>query len=173
MEGNIQKNGNLPTLMGKIFTIPRIDKTLTKSGMAADAAVTGELLRLKALDNAYPVGAIYLSTVDKNPMELFGGKWERIKDVFLLGAGDRWAAGEMDGEANVILNSDQIPTHSHEVRYTVAGGNTGFESDTLRAYKHGETTGEVRTMYLSGGGGNEAHNNMPPYLAVYMWKRVA
>lgn len=165
--GTVKKNK--PTIWGRIKQIPRIDKTLTKAGQAADAEAVGKAL----LEWAYPIGAVYMSTLPTNPGEYFGGKWERIKDRFLLASGDRWAAGTEDGEASVILNSDQIPHHSHELMYTVTGGNTGFESDMIRAYKTGETTGEIRSMYITGGGADQAHNNMPPYLAIYMWKRIA
>ena len=34
-------------------------------------------------------------------------------------------------------------------------------------------TSYMFTRTTSSSGGNQAHNNMPPYLSVYMWKRVS
>ena len=46
-------------------------------------------------------------------------------------------------------------------------GSSGFSGYTSSAGAHSHT------MALDNSGGNAAHNNMPPYMAVYMWKRVA
>lgn len=91
---------------------------------AVEIAPEWELwLRGKPLrDVLWPVGSIYLSATDGDPAELFGGSWEAIKDVFLLAAGDAYAAGTGDG---------------------------------IWAAADGEQV------------------NMPPYLAVYMWRRTA
>ena len=34
-------------------------------------------------------------------------------------------------------------------------------------------TAQSKEIILNDTGGNQPHNNMPPYLAVYIWKRVA
>lgn len=44
MDGNVSTNQMINNLKGKILNIPKIDKTLTRSGFAADAEVTGEEL---------------------------------------------------------------------------------------------------------------------------------
>lgn len=44
-------------------------------------------------DMRYPVGAVYLSTDDTDPGELFGGTWTQIKDKLLVAAGDSYTAG--------------------------------------------------------------------------------
>lgn len=121
----------------------------------------------------YPVGSIYMSINATDPAVLFGGTWERLQDHFLLAAGERFAAGEMDGEALVILNEDQIPSHSHELRYSIAGEGLVAEAHTLVGVTHDTEVNALNTMFIHDGGGNQAHNNMPPYLAVYMWKRTA
>lgn len=43
--GNAENNVSLKVLRGKIVTIPHVDDTLSKSGYAADAKVTGEKLK--------------------------------------------------------------------------------------------------------------------------------
>ena len=117
---------------------------------------------------AYPVGAIYISTVSTSPASLFGGTWEQLKDRFLLGAGNTYSAGSTGGEAAHTLTVDEMPSHSHEVRcvrYNAGAGPYVTGNGTLK-YVH-----ETFSTYSSGG--DKPHNNMPPYFAVYMWQRVA
>lgn len=118
---------------------------------------------------AYPVGAIYLSVTDVNPAALFGGTWERIGGRFLLGADSTYAAGSTGGEAAHTLTVDEMPRHNHEIDNLNAAGNA-TPYMTVQAQDKKGYGGNVQTMFAGGG---KAHNNMPPYLAVYMWKRTA
>lgn len=118
---------------------------------------------------AYPVGAIYLSVTDANPAALFGGTWERIGGRFLLGADKTYAAGSTGGEAAHTLPVDEMPKHDHDAYNPNAIGKaTPFM--TVKAQDKMGFDRNVQTMYAGGG---KANNNMPPYLAVYMWKRTA
>lgn len=134
----------------------------------SDVLQLGESAWLTA-QGAYPVGAIYLSVTDANPAALFGGTWERIGGRFLLGADTTYTAGSTGGEAVHTLTADEMPKHNHDVDNLNASGNaTPFM--TVQAQDKRGFGGNVQTMYAGGG---KAHNNMPPYLAVYMWKRTA
>lgn len=118
----------------------------------------------------YPVGAIYLSTVVTSPATLFGGTWVQLKDTFLLGAGDTYGAGTTGGEATHTLTIAEMPHHKHSMTlnnyaYNAITANHGWGGDDV---SNGAYTNE--TSYA---GGDAAHNNMPPYLAVYVWKRTA
>lgn len=118
---------------------------------------------------AYPVGAIYLSVLDANPAALFGGTWERIGGRFLLGADSTYAAGSTGGEAAHTLTAEEMPRHNHEIdNLNASGSATPFM--TVQAQDKKGFGGNVQTMYAGGG---KAHNNMPPYLAVFMWQRVS
>ena len=121
----------------------------------------------------HPVGSIYITTELVNPSTLFGiGTWEQIKDTFLLAAGDTYLAGQTGGEATHTLTVDEMPEHSHEnttqtVQYSLfsTGSNSGY-------YK-GSSNTVIGTDSTSAVGGSQEHNNMPPYLVVYVWKRTA
>ena len=118
---------------------------------------------------AYPVGAIYLSVTEVDPSTLFGGTWERIGGSFLLGADSTYAAGSTGGEAAHTLTVDEMPKHNHGLdNYNTSGNATPFL--TVQHQDKIGYGGNVQTMYA---GGSKARNNMPPYLAVYMWKRTA
>lgn len=124
-----------------------------------------------SVEQVYPVGAIYLSTVSTDPGTLFGGTWTRIKDQFLLAAGDVYAAGTSGGEATHTLTTDEIPSHRHtglnNDAYNVSGASSAGAGFVLGNATYHSTA----LIGLTGGG--KAHNNMPPYLTVYAWRRTA
>lgn len=141
-----------------------------------DTSITNILLAI------YPVGAIYLSVNDTSPASLFGGTWERIEDTFLLGAGATYTAGSTGGEATHTLTIDEMPAHNHGLERSIDDGQTWREAlpgtdgyyDKDYYFSGGQklmphTDWNIRIAYT---GGDQAHNNMPPYLTVYMWKRV-
>lgn len=128
-----------------------------------------------SLEDVYPVGAIYMSAAATNPGTLFGfGTWEQIKNVFLLAAGDTYAAGATGGEATHQLSVDEMPSHQHQMVNGNAGGYdySSWTKSSVTLHDAGATgwAGNANTSFA---GGSVAHNNMPPYLAVYVWKRTA
>ena len=121
----------------------------------------------------YPVGSIYISVNSTSPASLFGGTWERIEDRFLLAAGSSYAAGTEGGEAAHTLTVDEMPAHSHNINasYANPGSATSVNGKLLAGHDENSWLWEHTSTGSTGGGA--AHNNMPPYMAVYMWKRVA
>lgn len=153
----------------------------THTGQEHDAYCTKSQL----INLIYPVGAIYISVNSTSPQTLFGGTWQQISDTFLLAAGSTYSAGSTGGEATHVLTANEMPSHSHD-RINSGGnadwplGNTvglGTQTTTSYATEVGVTassTSKARSLYrTSNTGGGAAHNNMPPYLSVYMWKRTA
>lgn len=144
--------------------------------------------------NAYPVGSIYISTNSTSPASIFGGTWERLTDRFLIGCGDSYSAGSTGGSKTVTLNGSQIPFHNHYVvsnleytqlyRGTTPSGtdNTVTFEAKVNANNSSKPANDIgrliaqdisnpeSSMYTPRG---QAHDNMPPYLAVFMWKRTA
>ena len=116
----------------------------------------------------YPVGSIYMSVNYINPSNIFGGTWEQIKDVFLLASGNTYQAGTTGGEATHTLTEAEMPTHWHKTVINF-GGNETLDGYSSYSYQ----SGSRYYNNTSSAGGNQPHNNMPPYLAVYMWKRTA
>ena len=153
----------------------------------------------KLIDYIYPIGSIYLSVNSTSPATLFGGSWTQLKDRFLLGAGSTYSSGATGGAATHKLSVAEMPSHAHDTPFFNNMTNNGeMKSDFIGVFGKGVTasqalkdTGQTSTMemwwvsqtntaegnewsYLtSSKGSTSAHNNMPPYLAVYMWKRTA
>lgn len=131
----------------------------------------GAVAKNELLSKTYPVGSIYLSAEETSPASLFGGTWERLKDRFLLAAGDSYTPGATGGEAEHTLTVEEMPNHAH-IQYLRFQG--GSDASTYAYQTLGNSSwGTASSGNTSGTGGGKAHNNMPPYLAVYMWKRVA
>lgn len=79
-----------------------------------DAVLTAnqQVLAQAKLD-AHPVGSLYWSSSPTDPATLFGGTWTRIKDRFVLAAGDTYGNGATGGSATVQLTESNLPAHSH------------------------------------------------------------
>ena len=120
-------------------------------------------------DMVYPVGSVYVSVNSTSPATLFGGTWEQIKDRFLLSAGDTYKAGATGGEATHVLTVDEMPRHNHSIDNLNASGST-TPYMTVQAQEKKGYGGNVQTFFTGGG---QAHNNMPPYIVVYIWQRTA
>lgn len=124
---------------------------------------------------SYPIGSIYQSTNSTNPSNIFGGTWSQIKDRFLLACGDSYANGSVGGEASHTLTINEIPSHTHctyiDADFSAAytGNNNAWKQSLVNA-----TNSTVNPNYtFSYTGGSSAHNNMPPYFAIYTWYRTA
>lgn len=144
---------------------------------------------VELVDILYPIGSIYISTNNTNPSLLFGGNWVQIKDKFLLSCGDTYNNGATGGSATVSLTESEMPRHTHlqNAHHHQQFGNysSGSGSGSGYMYSQNRTTTKVDTAdttatnkYTGGTGTSEsasngsAHENMPPYLAVYVWERV-
>lgn len=114
-----------------------------------------------------------------------------LRNLFIVGAGDEYALADTGGETSVTLAEENLPSHDHEVgtfatassgahthtllRYTALGfdcpggagrpsisTNTSTQSSTSSgAHQHGI----IGSSSLKGSG--EAHENRPPYYALY------
>lgn len=125
------------------------------------------------LDNVYPVGSIYMSVNSTNPTNLFGGTWEQIQGRFLFGMNSSYPAGSTGGEITHALTIDEMPGHNHTIYYPNSGGPYGNANICYPANSGTNMTWCAEMCKTAPTGGGAAHNNMPPYLSVYIWKRTA
>lgn len=121
---------------------------------------------------------MYISFDPTDPGTLYGGTWERLKKVFLFAADDdKYTVGSSGGEETHTLTVDEMPNHHHSMPiasdWTGGTANNNYWSYQMNG-KTADGIGEWATPNGTGfTGSNMPHNNMPPYLSVYMWKRVA
>lgn len=139
----------------------------------------------------YPVGSIYASTVSTNPGTLFGGTWEALPAGRVLLAqgtsewGTEYAAGSTGGEATHTLTIGELPSHNHGPG-TLSGYYKCRETDDNGSAAHGaervtftkfDVNSDGDSVVINSGttantGSGAAHNNLQPYIAVFLWKRV-
>lgn len=126
------------------------------------------------VDDIYPVGSIYMSVNDIDPAKLFGGTWKRIKERFLLGAGDTHTAGSMGGEFEHKLTIAEMPKHAPDLYYDYGAVH---HDEAKHVFQPGSY--KATNMYtnmpnsVDTSGYDQPHNTTPPYLAVYIWQRIA
>lgn len=166
------------------------DKYMLKTDTAADSDKLGgvaasEYAKMTDIPESggvdlltvYPVGSIYMSVNATSPASLFGGTWENIYDAhgnrFLLAAGGTWPVGYWGGESTHTLTIEEMPSHRHSVQRPRYFFDEPIISETLTAIGEPELTTPVVTGYVDYVGGDQPHNNMPPFLTVFMWKRVS
>ena len=121
----------------------------------------------------FPIGSIYMSLNNTNPSTYFGGTWVQIKDRFLLGAGSSYVAGNTGGEVTHTLTVDEMPSHNHYIKSYRGGTQWAVGYLWYRAASDSGNVEGGQSNYTNNTGGSKAHNNMPPYYVVYIWRRTA
>ena len=139
-----------------------------------DDTKTSVLNEIKAWVNEtqHPIGSIYITTNNINPSSIFGGTWEQLKDRFLLATGDTYEAGSTGGEAQHTLTVNEMPEHTHIIENGTIRVNSESTGNVSYA-NNNSILDSVTNSTVNANGGSKPHNNMPPYLCVYMWKRIS
>lgn len=163
------------------------DIKLKKSGFVESKTASRQseinqntLLTLGSMINlVYPVGALYLSTVNTNPAELFGvGTWEPYaQGRTLVGVGTlsakSIAGGQEFGSQNVTITEANLPPHQHGVTGVTVGRHEGHTHGTTfdATRDNGDNDGgehylrpkgqggrdHIKTTYQSDNGGAHTH----------------
>lgn len=144
---------------------------------------------------AFPVGSVFIAVVSTNPATLLGyGTWAAFGAGRVLvgrdaGDTDFDTAEETGGAKTHTLTTAEIPAHSHGVtdpghRHQILrerSATTGNQNTKIA--RTADTTSTIDTtvytensvtgISIQNAGDGGAHNNMPPYIVVYMWKRVS
>jgi hypothetical protein len=169
---NSKANTNSPALTGTPTSTTASTGTDTTQ-IATTAFVQQEINAIPAVDlsSLYPVGSIYMNASNgTNPATLIGfGTWVafgagRVPVGINSGDTDFDTAEETGGAKTHTLTVNEMPAHTHSVP------NSGSQNNS---FDSGTTVGNDTTGTSGSTGGGSAHNNLQPYIVVYMWKRTA
>ena len=124
------------------------------------------------LSTVYPVGSIYINASSStNPATLLGfGTWSafgggRVLVGLTSSDADFNTVEETGGSKTHTLTTNEMPSHRHRISHTNQGDSFGgTPSISVR-----EGSPNKYTLYEGGGA---SHNNVQPYITVYMWKRT-
>lgn len=120
-----------------------------------------------------PVGSIVVLGVSTNPNTLYGfGTWAQIEGKFIVGKSNSDGDFDLDdtgGAKTHTLTEAEIPSHRHQLN-TLSYGTTATHTGKINTMGTTDWAGPRYTDYTGGGG---AHNNLPPYIAKYIWQRTA
>ena len=158
------------------------------------ATVNASKLKIDGTDvllKVYPVGSIYISVNNTNPGTLFGGTWVQIKSAFLVGAdGDKYVAGANGGSEThdhlyrvgyrpyygALVGNDNKAIMLYDYRnrsWNYADSDTGLPDSNSINKALTKSENNIHAAEYSVVAHTDEANNIPPYLAVYMWKRTA
>jgi len=133
----------------------------------------------------YPVGSVYINATDNtNPATLFGfGTWAafgagRVPVGYNSGDSDFNAAEKTGGAKTHTLTAAEsgLPSHQHGIKTGGASGGSMFYKGNTAEGVTDDTDGgsnAVSTQYIAAANASASHNNLQPYITVFMWKRTA
>ena len=135
--------------------------------------ITPATLASQLLSMVYPVGSIYMSTANTSPANFLGGTWVawgsgRVPVGVNASDTDFNSVEKTGGEKTHTLTIAEMPSHSHSTNIELT---TGSGSQFRLRDQGGNQFSSPPHTGKTGGGG--AHNNLPPYITCYMWKRTA
>lgn len=196
----MKKNADNTVSLTDVTVYENEDISRTFFGAAEANQINGAMNKIVASMNdviniMYPVGSIYMSVNSVNPSTLFGGTWEKIEDRFLVATGTTFNLGQSGGskDAVVVSHTHTQVAHTHtypsdesnkpykpwgtktgstELGAAISGSGKYYAATANNDYRWLDSmSSEQPTINNSGVDGTD--KNLPPYLAVNMWKRTA
>lgn len=160
------------TLVKSDVGLGNVDNTSDVNKPVSTATTSAISTAMSAL---YPVGSIYINaSVSTNPGTLLGfGTWSAFGTGRVIVGVDTSQTefntlGQTGGEKTHVLTVAEMPSHNHTLRR----GNYGNLRVEEIAYSDGGAP-QTNSAGVGNTGGDGAHNNLQPYITVYMWKRTA
>ena len=131
-------------------------------------------------DCPFYVGDGFFTKNATNPEKRWPGtKWQQIKDMFILAAGDTYKLDATGGEAAHKLTVEEHAKHNHVglqlsgyALENISGNNVEYGACAVAAVSDFNNHGYGNAYQTGFSGGDQPHNNMPPYIVRYYWERT-
>ena len=148
------------------------------SGTLDSTTINGRAIKQNGrtlLDMFYPVGSIFITTVNTNPSSYMGGSWVRFGNgQTLVGVnesdGDFNSAQKSGGSKSHTIDYSNFPARA-TIQKSWKGGTVSYAP--WQGGSVGSGTWIVSTPYDMGEPYGRAISNLQPYITVYMWRRTA
>lgn len=126
------------------------------------------------LNFIYPIGSIKITVSAENPGDKIGGTWERWGNGRFPIAVDEnnpltTKAELTGGESEHTLTVEELPSHSHSLNMPIGEIIPSLKNNGQENVIKPET----QTFKTTAVGGDKPHNNLPPFITCYFWKRTA
>jgi microcystin-dependent protein len=130
------------------------------------------MINPKLLVEAFPINKVEVFFDDLDHSNFLGFSWERIAEgKFPVGYDpndtDYNQIGKTGGEKMHKLTIDEMPKHSHKIK--VSGSTTGGYAGILR----NNASDGPASGFIENEGGNQSHENRPPFIVMALWRRIA
>lgn len=138
-------------------------------------------LAVDILPYAYPVGSVFISVVSTNPATLLGfGTWSAFATGRTLvgidtGQTEFDTVEETGGSKTHTLAESELPAHTHPrgTRHWSGASNGASGRISANGTSGAGLANDSDSGVTGSTGSGSAHNNLQPYIVVYMWKRTA
>lgn len=171
---NVVPNGSYPNMsVGSATNAENSTNDGNGDNIAETYVKFSDIERL-ILEHEYPVGGskryVQYPGMESPGDRWAGTSWEidtTMQGRTLIGSGGSFTFGATGGEETHTLTTNEMPSHSHGVPAFTDG--PGFISAAANA----KNTNNQFDFNTYSNGGDQPHNNMPPYLVANYWKRKA
>lgn len=133
----------------------------------------------KIADSLYPIGSVITFYDSDDHSTHLGLTWERFAAGKMVVGYDSTDSdfntiGATGGEKEHQLIADEMPSHSHAIYNVDTGsGGSGYGKQNGLYYNGGWWGNSTAAPNVKNTGGDQAHNNMPPYVVAALWRRIA
>lgn len=121
---------------------------------------------INLLQAVYPVGAVYISTVNTSPSSLIGGTWTQITNAALRAS---TSIGYIGSDTHTIT-INEIPSHRHDINDSITDDGTPNGHWKLLWGNYGNKNGIIYTNYVGGG---QAMSLVQRSYNCFIWCRIA
>lgn len=174
-----------------------IQELSTKLGLVEDLVlqdddnepVSVDAIVSSVVSAIYPVGSIYITLNASNPSTILGvGGWTKVSQGrFLVGQGtgsdgtDSLNVSNIGNDSGVgkykhTLTYNEMPNHIHKYTSPIASGQPnakGIGSGIGAPNQNHAVWSVPNDDDTLPAGGNQPHNNTPPFFGAYIWQRTS